>query len=490
MKNILKFLILFYCSLVAVDAKVTLHAPSSFITNEPYYFTIEASGEDIVFPKIDRIDGFVVEQAGQSSSISSINGQVSSTIQKRYRLLPTRQFVIPSFEIRIDDKTVTTQTKTVVQQKIKQTKNNLFEFNLLASKTQLYVGEQAIITLQFKHRKDIKILDFQLNFSSFENFWHKQVQPNRQYEQGDFLVQELDFVVFAQKSGSLNIEPISLEVVIMDAQQNALSFFTNSAKRLKVYSNKLNFVVQPLPQNTNLIGMFNIQASVDKVHVQQGESINYKLRIEGEGNMDDIQAFTLEFPNATVYANKPNVKTTIKKGRYQGVFTQSFSIIANESMRIPPLELSFFDQKTQQVKTIQSKAFDIQVDVKAQQKSAPTLQKAVSKPALTPKEVVVQSSRSDNILFFILGVITTLLSIGLYFYVINKKKKTDHDLPLQKRIKGANNKEALLFIMLPYVDYNEEIQQLIFALENALDNEFKLYKKRCFDTVKKYKIKG
>ena len=94
-----------------------------------------------------------------------------------------------------------------------------------------------------------------------------------------------------------------------------------------------------------MIGDFNISASVNKIDIKQGESVSLKLEISGVGNFDDIEDIKLDIPNATVYDNKPDVKTKYSDLGYEGTYTKVFSIIPESSITIPSIKLKYFDKK-------------------------------------------------------------------------------------------------------------------------------------------------
>lgn len=83
----------------------------------------------------------------------------------------------------------------------------------------------------------------------------------------------------------------------------------------------------------------------------------------------------------------------------------------------------------------------------------------------------------------------TLLIFGLFTYVRISKNRTKKDNnPLIKKIKSSKNKEELLKILLPYLKYNIELDELIFKCEKT--NEFKEIKKTIIALVKQLDIKG
>ncbi len=495
MKMIVKYILFIVLLSILAFANVFLQAPKSFLKGEPVYFSIQAMGENIEFPKIEKIDSFLVEASGTSRSISNINGKITSKLTKRYRFFPTKKVTIPVFSVLINGKEYQTKQQVIDKQNISQTKSVYFELNLEASQEKLYVGESTQLTLQFKHRKDVQLVDLDLTLPTFENFWSKQLNQAKKYEEGDFIVQELDFLIFPQKSGQLKIEPIKIDVATLDVNSNSYSFFNRSTKNIRVFSNEIVFTVNPLPQNVSLIGEFELLTTVDKMKVNEGEAISFKVEIDGYGNIDDVEDITLNINNSVIYENKPEIKTSIENGQYKGSYTKSFSILPSNDLTIPSIQIEYFNKKSQKVEILSSKSYTIKVNKKIKETPVKLEKKQESKvnEKLVAREtsvIQVKSSWQDRTLFYFLGMLTVLLMIGLYYYVINRNnKKRNEDLPLIKCVKRTKNKEELLKVLLPYINSDASLDELIFELEKTQKETFKSIKKSILELLKTRKIK-
>ncbi len=470
-------------------ASVFLNSSNSFIKDEPYIFELEASGNDIKFPKIEKIDGYIVENIGNARSIQVINGNYQEKITKRYKILPKKDFEIPSFTFTIDGDEVKTKPKKVFQKKIHKTNSNNFDLTLIPSKTELFVGEELKIKLIFKYRKGLRITDLGFEKPHFSNFWYKKVDSsNGRYEENGFIIQELDFLLFPQKSGQLLIPALNVVVQMVDDQsQNAFGFFSLSPKIVKVYSNELKFDVKEIPNGVKLIGEFFISAKLDKTKIKLGEAISYKLTVSGWGNLDDIEDMKLDIPSATIYENKPELKADFKDEKYQGVFTKVYSIIPNESLEIPSIKLKYYSKKDKEIKTVKTKKFQIEVEGKKEIKE-PVLQKAEPKKQ-SVKEIIVEKKASlqDKILFFILGIVFSLFILSLYKYIIiRKSKESKKETSLLKLVKKSRDKQTLLKILAPHVKKDEKLDNLIYECQGRKD--FRSLKDEIIRLLKELKI--
>lgn len=483
------FLLIFF-SLTAF-AKVTLKAPNSFIKNEPYYFEFEAIGSSIKFPEIKTIDNYVVEPAGTSRTLQIVNGNYDEKISKRFMILPKNDFQIPSFSFNIKGVEIKTKPKKVLEKKISKTASQNFDLSLVANKDELYVGEDLVVKLIFKYKRGIQITDLGFEKPHFENFWYEKLNnSNRSYEENGFVVQELDFLLFPQKSGDLKISPLRVDVQLLknNFSNRTFSFLSNNSVVKKIYSNDLSFKVKELPLGVKLLGDFDITASVDKKLINQGESISYKLKIKGIGNFEDIKDLKLDINNATVYDNKPEIKTNYTKKGNEGEYTKVFSIVPNASLEIPPLRLSFYDKNKQEVVSKKTEAFKI--EVKNQKSKSVVLEKAKVKEVKKEfqKEEKIAISFMDKMVYFILGIAFTLLIFGLYKYanILKSKKSSKMDTNLISLVKKAKVKDELLRVLVPYLKIDDGLDELIYQCESK--KEFKILKKEIIDKLKEINI--
>ncbi len=475
----------FFCSFLLfpffLQASVILKAPDSFVNGESYIFEYEAVGSSVDFPKIKQIDGFTVEDLGSSRSLQIINGNYDEKILKRFRIVPNKSFTIPPFVFKIDGKEIKSEEKKVSERKIQKTKSDYFDLTITPSKKQLYVGESLIVKLTFKYKRGLQITNLGFEPPHFENFWYKKIDnSNKRYEENGYNVQELDFLLFPQKSGVLQIKPLRVDVQMVDTNSSSnFTFFSSAPKLEKVYSNNLSFNVKALPSDVTLIGDFVLNASIDKDEINLGESINYRLEITGFGNFDDIEDFKLDIPNTTIYDNKAEVETNFKDNKYEGKYSKVFSIVPNTSLEIPPFELKFFNKEENKVKVLKSKSFKIKVNGEKQKEVV--LQKPIEKEekVLMEKEFPLV----EKIKYFLFGALSVLLIFCLYIYVkLQKSKKKIKETSLSKLIKSSKDKLDLMKILIPYLKRDNELDNLIFECEKS-NLEFKVLKKKILEKI-------
>jgi len=483
------FLFLFFL-INTLCANVVMHSPGKFYAGEPVIFSLEAFGNDIEFPVINDIAGLSVQKNGSSSSISIINGKRTQKILQQYRFFPDSTIIIPKFKVIIDGKEYFTQQKEIHRIEVKKTQSKYIDFTLSTSKKNLYVGEQTLFTLIFKYRKDLQVVDLGFTAPSFQNFWSKQIGQPKKYDEGMFVVQELNYILFPQKSGKIKIPALKVDVSLVDSRNNGMSFFGPPTRLEKVYSNELEFDIKPIPENVLLIGDFKLTHNVNKKLINAGEALTFDIQIEGRGNLDDIPEIKLDIPNATIYDNDAIKTFDMVDGKYGGVYKKSFSIVANEDIIIPEVTIKYFDNKSDKIKALKTNEYKIEVKQKVNNELQ--LYKQQPKEVIKPQEVikVVHASGNEKLLYFFFGIIFSVLIFGLILYVIKVKgKKSQEELPLEKEIKNAHSLNALLNLLLCYINQDVNLDKMIYSIENDKSVNLKQIKKDIIKIVKEKDIK-
>ena len=489
--NFIKWFFILNVLVFNLYADVKINAPTSFLKGEAYVFSIEINGSDITFPDLNNVLGFSVQELSSSTSTNIINSTISKSVKKIYSIYPDKSFVFPALTFNIDGESLVSKEKEILEKKINKTNSDIFDLSIKSDKNDLYVGESFIVTLKFKFRKDAKVVGLNLQNPNFENFWSKQLGENKQYEENSFVVQEINFLVFPLKEGIQKISPVKIQVQVRDPAGSSYSFFSNQIKTLKIYSNELNLNIKKLPDGINLIGDFEIKASVNKTDVKNSEAVSYKLEISGSGNIDDIKDIKLEIPGTTIYENKPNIEGRYKNGKYEGKYEKTYSILSNKSFKIPSIEIKYFDKTQNKVITKKSKNINITVENTKTNKTASILEKKEGTPSSTKEviKIVEKTSVLNNIVYFCIGVFVTLLILGLYLYVINYKRKEKlDDISLVKQVKKTKTGNELLKVLAVYIKINPHLDEMIFKLEKT--ENFDLLKKEIIQFLKKTKIQG
>lgn len=456
-----KLILLFFLSITAILANVTTSVDKQkFYAGDSVTLTIKASGEDVEFPTISSIGGFVVTGTSSSQQISIINGRTSKTKVMQYSFEPTKSTTIESFTLTVDNQTV--QTKPIKIKMIEPTASKSTDPLVLEMKTDkssYYVGEPIVVSLYFKYKEYISIIDAELEPFEPSGFWKKEIPSPKPTQNGEYVQYQVNSLLFANKSGKITIPNHFISVAKRDSR--------NYIHWEKVFSNKLELDIKPLPNNINNVGDFEISATVDKKETNANEPINLTITLKGDGNFDDIKEFNLNLPNQVLYSSKPEIQTTVAKKKLLGEFTQKISIISDKDYTIPAISFSYFDLDTKKVKTIETEPIEIKV-TQVQKKEQPKIEtlKTQIEPQVVTKVKYVEKDSNLKYIYGIGGIILGVLLTFLFFQ-IKKPKQHDEDIPLVKKVKKTKDDKQLYDILLPYIQ-DENIKTYIVQLEKNI----------------------
>jgi hypothetical protein len=496
-QNLGKIIALLFISINLIAGVNISVEPPAIYKGESVVFTITADGEDVVFPEIDEVGGFAIEGTSSSQSTTVINGSVKRAISKSYQFSPKKSVKIPSFEVKVDGETFKTKEKKVSVVKPTASKNGAeFVLEAKVDKKTAHVGEAINLTLLFKQRLDAKAVKLQLGEPKIENFWIKKVDGVEKYEEGEYLVQKLHYVLFPQKAGEYTLPQI--EAAIGKVAQRGrrrggifddpffndpfFSSFTNQIKWKKIYSDEIKLDIKPLVDNLELFGDFKIEATVDKKEVKANKPTNLTITVKGVGNIDDVKKFELDIDGVVVYADEPKIEASFVGDAYGGEFTQKVAIIADKNYTIPAISLTFVDKKTNKPKTISSTPIDINVlgasnkelskpkiETQNSQIEEPKIEKPTQKDelkstTLKPKEYKEESYL--KYLFLLLGLALGSLLTYLYNRYRHSSNKKESDIV--KDIKRAKSDKALFEALLPYSKEDKLISKTLQKLEENI----------------------
>lgn len=455
-----KILLLLSCISFSFANISTSVDKTSFYMGDSVNLIIKASGEDIKFPEISTINGYPVTSRSSSQQISIINGNTTKTKVMQYTFNPTKSITLQSFDIVVDN--ITFKTKQIHINKIQPTASKDGEDLVLSMKTNkksYYIGEPIVLSLFFKHKTNLPIVDAKLDKFEPEGFWQKEMKSPQPTQINNYTSYQINHLLFAKNSGKITIPNQFINIAKRD--------YRNFINWEKVFSNKLELDIKPLPKDISIVGDFTIKASIDKNETNANEPINLTIKIEGSGNIEDINEFKLNMPNQVLYSSKPEIQSAVVKDKLIGEFTQKISIISDDDFSITPLEFSYFDLKSHSVKKLFTKSFTIKVN-KTKQKNAPKIE--TLKTDVEPKTITkIKYVQETSYVKYIYALIGLTLGFVLAYLFLNKNTKTHKkdDTPLIKQIKKSKEDKELYNILLPYIK-DDIIKKYINDLEKNI----------------------
>ena len=442
-------------------------------------YAIEAEGRDIEFPKIEKIDGLSILGVSTGTKISILNGNYSKILTREYRVRVDKNVTIPSFTVKIDGKEY--KTKPIELKVTNQPTATLSgaKVELIASKTTAFVGES--IELNIKLFLPKSVAKYQIERPDIKDFWVKQIGEPTKHILASGAVIEYKFLLTPQKSGKLTIGPVAIDIAKVVKNSNSpfgddefFNIFTQSLNWQKIYSNKLEFNISPLPQNLEVAGEFDFKVTANTTKVKAGKPVNLTVKIRGKGNLEDIKKFNLDLPSAVVYADEPQTKTSVQNGVEVGEFTQKIAVVADSNITIPSLTFKYFDLNKKEIVTKKSEPIKIEV-IGGVKSSTPTKIESAAptkkEPEIKSKEVIKSVYKEKNgylkYLFLLIGFIAGAVLVFAIFK-LKEGKKTKKELPIVKQIKKAKNDKELFKVLLPYAKEAKIIENTLQKLEENI----------------------
>jgi hypothetical protein len=356
-------------------------------------FTMNADGDNFVPPNFEACGFRVIGGPSQSVSQSWVNGRSSFNKSYIYILLPTQKGVLTlkqaSIEIngqiyktspvRINVTNAVEIPKDPNEAPAISADDNIY---LVAdiSKANPYLNEPITVVYKLYFSYNIGITNWrELNKPKYNDFWSQNIDIKQLVAQeGTFKGERFRYVVlrktvlYPQKSGKLEIEPLSLDI---DCQvpTNRRNFWgqpvmVQDSKRVSAGSKVIT--VKPLPEKgkpedfSGAVGRFDFKVKPSKTVLKNGESLDLDVSVIGTGN---LKLFTLPKPIVPsaleMYdpIHDENVSTPLTG--MTGRITDKYTIIPQYkgSYQIKPMSFTYFDLGSSRYKTITSEPITITV---------------------------------------------------------------------------------------------------------------------------------
>ena len=304
-----------------------------------------------------------------------INGKRSSSRSISWTLIPLKEgkLKIPSFDVKVLDKTFTTKSHEVKvsKQTVADAAKDLF-LELKVSKKNVVVGEQIILSYTFYTRVASKVLSTE--FPEYNDFWVEklfdpagmQFTPEswKDIEIEGFNYKSLkiyEVALFPLQVGEFDLESMimKIETKNKDSSFNRLfwedPFFDTFSQRTKakiLVSDPVSIKVSSIGNApvgfTGAVGKFNVSTMLSETSIDEGSPTVLKVILEGEGNLENIGRPKINFPNdIDIFEGE----TTIDKGissNLSGSITWDYNLIPrrNGLYQIDAIKIPFYNSTT------------------------------------------------------------------------------------------------------------------------------------------------
>lgn len=354
-------------------------------------FTMNADGDNFTPPSFE---GFrVVGGPSQQVSQSWVNGRSSFNKSYSYFLLPTQKGAITIKQAAVEINGQIYKTNPVrinVTNAVELPKdpnsvpqisaNDAIHLIAEVSKANPYLNEPITVVYKLYFSYNIGITNQrELNKPKYNDFWSQNIEIKQLVaEDGTYngercrVVVLKKVVLYPQKSGKLEIEPLTMDLDLQ-LPTNRRDFFgrvqiVEDNKRVSAGSKVIN--VRPLPEKgkpadfSGAVGKFNFKVTPSKTNLKNGESLDLKVAVSGTGN---LKLFTLPKPvvpnSVEMYDPVHSEKVNTPLSGMNGEISDSYAIIPQFKGKYPikPMAFTYFDLGSGSYKTITSPEIMINV---------------------------------------------------------------------------------------------------------------------------------
>lgn len=380
------FLVVLSTSFVAAQVKFEAKVSKSKLgVNERLRVDFEMNTDGDNFNPPSFTDFTVVGGPNQSVSYSWVNGARSFSKTYSYFLAPkkTGNITISQATIEIEGETyktspVTVQITTAVNRPndpddVENVADDNLHLIAEISKGNPYLNEAITIVYKLYVSEAIGVSNFrETSTPRYNDFWSQNIDlKDSQIQKVKFKGRDYRYLVikktvlYPQKSGKLEIEPLSLELTV-EVPTSRRDFFggrltTQVHKTISAGSKTLQ--VKALPEDgkpdnfTGAVGEFDFKLTTSKSDLNATESLQARVEVTGTGNLVLFKLPKLTLPSSLeVYEpeHTENVRTTLNG--MQGGISDTYTIVPQFKGKypIPDVNFSYFDLKTESYKTISS----------------------------------------------------------------------------------------------------------------------------------------
>ncbi len=516
MKRIIVILVLFITNCLLAQVKFEANVSKNTLgLNERVRieFSMNEDGDNFVPPNFEACGFRVVGGPSQSISQSWINGRSSFQKSYTYILLPLkkgslviRQAVIEingqqykTLPIKINVNDAVQQPNDPNEPATVRADNNLY---LVAdiSKTNPYVNEPITVVYKLYFSYNIGITNWkELNKPKYNDFWSQNIDIKQLVpEEGMFKGERYRYVVlrktvlYPQKAGKLEIEPLSLDI---DCQvpRGRPNFFgqvqiVEDSKRVSAGSKVI--AVKPLPEAgkpkdfSGAVGKFNFKVTPSRTGLKFGESLNLNVSVTGTGNLKLFSLPKPEVPSTLeMYDPEHSENVTTPLTGMTGSIADKYTIIPQSKGNFPikPMHFTYFDLSSGTYKTIASPEIMLNVldgpglsnaapIVSGTSKVTATSNKAFAfiKQKTTLKPMVSKDFLGSG-LFYSLMILPFL---GIPALILFRKRKEADDADIVGNKKKKSNALAKKYLSEAQKQINNK-EPFYIALEKAMHNFLK-----------------
>lgn len=419
MKRSIIFILCIVSSVISVfadDVSLTVNAPSVVESGDKFrvQFVLNTNGgSGFTAPDFKGFEVIYGPSTSTQSSFQFINGRTtqSSSVTYTYVVLSSQPgtYTLGPASVQVDGKTVRSNSVKIKvlpigqgnqsgqsqsqggsnQQRPSSSQSggtNIGSGDLFmtatASRTNVYEQEAILVTYKLYTLVNITSLDGKLPTLDGFHIQEVQLPHNKQLELEHYngrnyrSVVWAQYVLYPQKSGTLEIPSITYEGVVqtinrnidpIDAWFNGTGAIMETKK--KILTPKIVLKVLPLPAKpdgfSGAVGKFTVSSTISSNEVDANDAVTIRLKVNGTGNMKLIEAPAIGFPkDFETYDAKVTDKFKLTTAGLTGTKEFEYVVVPRNpgKFNIPATKFIYFDTATRKYATVETEAYELKVN--------------------------------------------------------------------------------------------------------------------------------
>ncbi|MAM19507.1 MAG: BatD family protein [Christiangramia sp.] len=247
------------------------------------------------------------------------------------------------------------------------------------SKSNPYLNEAITVVYKLYVSPRISVSNWrELDSPKYADFWSQNIDQKMRIQDGEYMGEPYRYVIlrktilYPQKTGELNIEPLALSVAV-DVPSNRRDIFGSRIYKtvnqtVAADNKKINVKALPdgKPANfTGAVGDFDFNVELSRNTLNAGESLQATVEVKGNGNLKlfDLPELTAP-PSLEMYSPERKENVTTNLGGMQGSISEDYTVVPTKKGKypIPALSFSWFDPQTGTYKTKTSEELLLNVE--------------------------------------------------------------------------------------------------------------------------------
>lgn len=380
-------------SLLAQDVQFTAQvSKKTFGINERVRvdFQMNRDGDNFTPPDFN---GFTAVGPSQSTSQRYVNGKSSFSRTFTYFITPTQRgkLTIGQAEITIKGNVYKTPPVNVVVTAAVEIPKDPNDPTYLAkenihlvaevSKNSPYLNEAFTVVYKLYVAERTTVHKWrELDSPKFSDFWSQSVDE-KQFKIYDGTYEGKPYryvilrrtVLYPQKTGKLEIEPLSLSVstTVPTSRRDIFGRPLTKNAAITVSAKKRTVNVKPLPDTgkpeyfSGAVGDFDFAVKTDKNILNAGEAFQMSIEVEGKGNLKLFELPAPNLPNSLeVYEPENGDQIRTNLAGMSGLKKETYTVVPQYkgNYPIPPIAFTYFNPKTEKYEQLTSNELIVKVE--------------------------------------------------------------------------------------------------------------------------------